>query len=354
MPRVLSRCISIVVVTILIIIPLEVLTRWFKLAPPLNKQSGIYIKDPYVPYKPRPFSRAVGRSFANEYAFDYRYNSMGFRDVEHDFEKPPGVFRILGLGDSFTEGAGVDFSSTYLYRLEEMLNRREGNHPRVEIIKAGIGGYSAEPERLLLQYYGVKFHPDLILVGILTNDAWDALAGLNDKAATDDGYLLSYEARQLGELGKWLYLHSHFCRSFLAQYVNYKIQKRANITWDEIWDPSEKRKKALDKMELEYGRMSVLARQMNSEIVFIFIPQAPDPNVSDGYAVFEGGMFPGNEVGDWCRRSSHHFINVFPTMMAALAKGSLYYKQDGHCNVEGYRVIAETLYSELTKNSLVP
>ena len=351
MPGSFYKYAYLVIVTVVVIAVLEGMTRWLHLTPPLNKQGINYISDPFVPYRPRPFSRAVGRSLTNEFDFDYQYNSMGFRDVEHGFEKPSGVFRILGLGDSFTEGAGVDFRSTYLYRLEEMLNSRGGNHPRVEIIKAGIGGYGAKPERLLLQYYGVKYHPDLILVGLLTNDIWDAFTDLDDKAS-DDGFLLTYEARQLGSVGKWLYLHSYFCRTFLARYVGYKIHQKLNITWDEIWGPSEKRDKAWKMIESEYSKMSAIARKMNSEIAFIFIPQEPDP--VNGYGGKGYRAFPSNELEAWCRRNSRPFIDVMPAMRVALATGPLFYKKDGHCNAAGYRVIAESLYSELTKDHLVP
>ncbi|MEN8162386.1 MAG: hypothetical protein ABFS41_20105, partial [Myxococcota bacterium] len=34
-------------------------------------------------------------------------SSRGMRDREFDLEKPPGVFRIIALGDSWTAGLGV-------------------------------------------------------------------------------------------------------------------------------------------------------------------------------------------------------------------------------------------------------
>ena len=36
--------------------------------------------------------------------YDFRLNSKGFKDIEFKKEKEPGVYRMLGIGDSFTFG----------------------------------------------------------------------------------------------------------------------------------------------------------------------------------------------------------------------------------------------------------
>jgi hypothetical protein len=48
-------------------------------------------------------------------------NSHGHRDVEVTLEKPPGVFRILVLGDSLTVGANVRQEEAYPKVLEKHL-----------------------------------------------------------------------------------------------------------------------------------------------------------------------------------------------------------------------------------------
>ena len=37
----------------------------------------------------------------------YRYNSAGFRDMEHALEKPAHITRVIVVGDSVTEGSGI-------------------------------------------------------------------------------------------------------------------------------------------------------------------------------------------------------------------------------------------------------
>jgi hypothetical protein len=133
---------------------------------PVRSRTGSSVRLDEVRPRPVPALEAdASHGRSRQGAANFAITASGFRDVEHAREKPSGVFRILGLGDSFTYGALSPFEKSYLYRLEEALNRRPGTHPRVEIIKAGVSRYFPEPERILLEHYGVPFSPDLILVG---------------------------------------------------------------------------------------------------------------------------------------------------------------------------------------------
>ena len=49
-------------------------------------------------------------------------HSLGYRDVEHTREKPPGVFRIAVLGDSMTEARQVSIADTFCKQLEKRLS----------------------------------------------------------------------------------------------------------------------------------------------------------------------------------------------------------------------------------------
>ena len=184
----------------------EMILRVFHLAPPLVTQYGNNVPDPYLPYKPKPMSVSSGRSSTDEFDYEYRHNSFGFRDIEHSLGKDNDTFRIIGLGDSFTYGAGVGFEETYLYQLEKMLNDRQGNRPRIEIIKAGIPRYFPEPERILLEKYGMNYSPDLILVGFLPNDVIDTYLGIDAVVVHKSGYLTTRESKEIGKFGMLLYI----------------------------------------------------------------------------------------------------------------------------------------------------
>lgn len=84
-------------------------------------------------------------------------------------KKPPGTFRILGVGDSITFGVGVRFEKIYLQQLEQMLNQREGT-THFEVINMGVSGYNTSQELVALKEKGLQYAPDLVLVGFYWND----------------------------------------------------------------------------------------------------------------------------------------------------------------------------------------
>src|SRR5712692_1770548 len=76
--------------------------------------------DPVLHHKFIPGAR--GRQKTTEFDAGYVINSLGLRDKEISREKPAGTRRILMLGDSFTEGNGVDETETFSSRLQAKLN----------------------------------------------------------------------------------------------------------------------------------------------------------------------------------------------------------------------------------------
>lgn len=106
---------------------------------------------------------------------ELRINSKGLRDVERSYEKPAKVYRILALGDSMTFGWGVEAEETYVSLLEKCLSTRLGW--RFEIINAGIPGAGTQIELDYLLREGMKYEPDLVLLGFfIGNDLDDNMA----------------------------------------------------------------------------------------------------------------------------------------------------------------------------------
>jgi lysophospholipase L1-like esterase len=104
-----------------------------------------------------------------------RTNFFRFRSPYEDTRRKAGVRRVIALGDSFTEGSRIaDSDSTWPALLEHILRQTPGGGP-TEVINMGSGGFATGNEAELLDRIGWQFHPDLVIVQWLDNDAYVTL-----------------------------------------------------------------------------------------------------------------------------------------------------------------------------------
>ncbi len=91
-------------------------------------------------------------------------NSKGIRGVEeYGYNKPPDRLRILVLGDSFAFGEEVSDNETFPSYLQRML-------PGTEVINLGIHGYGHDQMLIYLKEEGVRYHPDIVILGFVYGD----------------------------------------------------------------------------------------------------------------------------------------------------------------------------------------
>lgn len=139
-------------------------------------------------------------------------NSHGMRDDEVSVEKAKNTFRIVLLGDSFTMGWGVPQKNLYADLLERKLNRYPpqgfADDTKFEVLNFGVGNYNTQQEVAMLNYKGLAFQPDLVLLGYFINDA-------EELKKSEKNILINHS---------YLYAFSSFMtRKFCSQdYKNYK------------------------------------------------------------------------------------------------------------------------------------
>jgi hypothetical protein len=105
-----------------------------------------------------------------DYGGGLRGNRLGFPGREFQQAKPPGVYRIAALGDSFALGPAVAFADNYLTLLETA-------QPGVEVYNFGVSGAGPREYDAILRRYALAFQPDLVLVSIFVgNDITESLA----------------------------------------------------------------------------------------------------------------------------------------------------------------------------------
>jgi hypothetical protein len=98
-----------------------------------------------------------------------RTDSFGFRGPGVAVHKPPGVFRVVVIGDSVAFGHGVAENDAFPYQLGAMLTGIRGGKP-VEVIDTAVPGYNTAMEVETLVDKGLAFEPDLVVCHFVGND----------------------------------------------------------------------------------------------------------------------------------------------------------------------------------------
>jgi hypothetical protein len=86
-------------------------------------------------------------------------NAQGLRgSTDTPYDRTPGVPRVEVLGDSFTFGEEVSDEEAYPARLARDL-------PGTEVLNLGQHGYGHDQMLLYLEEEGLRYHPDIVVLG---------------------------------------------------------------------------------------------------------------------------------------------------------------------------------------------
>ena len=130
-----------------------------------------------------------------------RTNSLGMRGPE---PRGNGARRILVLGDSCTMGWRVAEDESYPAVLQALLAARPGEPP-VDVLNAGLAGYTSHQGLVYLRERGLALDPDVVVIALGWNDT-TRLGDVVEQIETEN------RLRHLIELDDWLLTHSHFYR----------------------------------------------------------------------------------------------------------------------------------------------
>lgn len=110
------------------------------------------------------------------------HNELGLRGPAPSPNKPPGVVRIALVGDSVTYGSGVEADQV----LSAALQRRfdQSGH-RVEIVNAGVRGFTTYNEVRWLRDRILALEPDLVVLQTCMNDIANPAWHWNKKSSVE-------------------------------------------------------------------------------------------------------------------------------------------------------------------------
>ncbi len=329
-----------------------------------------------------------------------RYNSAGWRDIEHTVENPDHRPRILILGDSFMEAYSVSLDEAFP-RQVATLSQAQG--VSIEVINLGVGGYGTLQEYLIFNQIGRAYAPDIVLLAFyvandVTNNsqtlerlvshrsmkidsrpfldphispAWRLthvdFEGTQRRyvaAKVRQGSVLQQITNQsiLMQLGNEaavkipLFVSTTLSGSsntrFLGEHgVNFCIEP---TNYTEAWETTER---ILSRLQQE-------TKAIGSTLVVFSVPalhevdgqyrrkteaKAPTPHTlciekATGYQRLQG-ILEKHEI---------RYVDLLPSFRSLTERGTpLFWESDRHWNAEGHRVAAKHVFSHLLTHKLV-
>ena len=316
-------------------------------------------------------------------SFDTHYdiNSLGLRDREYSIGKPSYATRILMVGDSFTEGIGVEASETFSKVLEGLLNDT-GAKTKYEVINAGVGSYSPLPEYLYLKTAGLKLNPDIVVLNLDLSDMYDDIQYTRLARFDADGTPLGVNTEPERPKDNW------FLRKLVAVKDFFKHKTRLyNFVWLRVsryYEGIQHETNGLGDLRLDKYAMLrpnytlkdqdwsltykyiLLIRDMLKErgipfclTVYPYGLQVSSREFNVGRQFWDFrpdtlySIQPQEWVEEFCRKEGISVINTCEDFReAARSQYPLYIDDNGHWTAAGQRLFAQILFRELRNRSM--
>lgn len=337
------------------------------------------------------------RSKTKEWDISFQTNSLGFRDQEYPKIKPDNTYRIIFLGDSFTEGFGISGEKTFPKIIEQKLKEKVTNK-NIEVINAGITGYSPLLEYLQLVTQILPLQPNLIVLNFSMTDFYDdynfakkltinlkQLEQISWQKLPENIWVEEKLFQEKIPSTTWLpfiptsfkwFLHSHlksydFTMTGLKKIIHPDVYKQ-NILQFTPGDPDNDQfsvmrnnldpvvyQKLLTTTQKNLLLVQKTLKQNNIKFLLVIIPYA---HQVDGQEWGRGRQFWGFEKNkiyssqsiedlvNFSQNKNIEFINLLPAFQKSKQENPekvFYFSQDGHWTTVGHSLAAEIIYPQL-------
>jgi len=338
----------------------------------------IYRLDDYGVLGLRP--NVTRRHLTAEWDVTVAINGEGLRDRSTPMADAGG--RILGVGDSFAFGWGVEVQESFLFRAEELL-RPEA----IRVVKAGIPGTGPNDQLLWLQHHGESFRPGLVIVSFFVgNDFVDVQMGGVAKQFTVRDGLMARKSLDEQPPSLRAALVARLKRSSLL------AQKVAELLWlfERRTDPQNREHRGLNARDrwlseffqvhlrtpppetMKAGTETVAilegirqwCAQRQIPLLLLVIPrslQVYDWELERWQQAFRSTEAldvdrPQRLLAEWAAQSRVPFCDLLPPFrqyVQAHPQVRLYFYPDAHLNAAGHRLAATVLADYLREHKLV-
>jgi len=312
-------------------------------APDLQMDAGTDLN--HLTYNPfiqrRPYSEWVCDGKTPE-----KMNNEGFRDRDFKIEKIPNTTRIAIIGDSFTEGWMSTKGAAFPFVIQKELG------PTFEVMNFGLANRS--PLKYLALYHEVirKYHPDIVLVCLYSNDVAEDETLRNYTTFDANGVPLKFDLKKyfrntprmpqtLWEKRKdrweWFFCKNSRLYPYAAVYLSVDPNFRKQIleapapsAFDALWKNTAKHLITLKR----------LTEQDGSRFLMAYAPDQSD---------FKHENQLHRHANVFALENSVSFYNG-DSFLQSSNSNELYIPGDGHFSIKGHEVFGKQLADWLKEN----
>ncbi len=242
-----------------------------------------------------------------------RTNSRGLRNPETPYAAPPGVRRLLVLGDSVPFGWGVAEGEEFPRVIQGRLNEQRACAPdRCEVINGAYPGWDPVQYGAFLEQEGLKYGPDIVLLMLINNDI-KRDEGVNPRAR--------FHIPQTQYFPGWM--RKVFVLRFVDDSLAYLLHDAPPADYDPTRTPGTEH---LDFALAVLGKIHELCRNAGAEMVLLDTLQVP-------------------RIIGFCEDRGLQRIEVVTT--AEQAERWAISKVDLHPNAEGHAWMADRILDQL-------
>lgn len=270
----------------------------------------------------------------DEYAFIRHTNSEGLPDKEWITEKSGNEVRVMTFGDSFTQGDGCEFDSSYPKVLERLL-QKEFPQVKISVMNAGRNGSDPWFEYKKLHDLLLKYHPDIIVYTNGSNDMFfDHLNyGGMERFATDS------TVKNKIPQPKWLGLYEvSYVFRLVMSFIGY------DNTLFGVEDREKNKIDALADARLISRKYSELAVKNNFTCIQLIRPDKVD--ILEGHYEFNlADLTHGTDTLP--NYSTFDILQYFRDSLQ-INKSNVdeyFWRIDQHHNAKGYEAMAKAVYT---------
>ncbi len=301
-------------------------------------------------------------AFETYHGVTYRMHisRQGLRNEPVAVPKPQDTYRIIALGDSITEGPGVELEGTFAKLLQNDLQSATSDE-NFEVIDAGTGDYGTEQELIWLRRRGLAYQPDLVIVEVYLNDSRSfsrpaaVIARLHNFFFRHSAFYTYYFNTVRGQRVAHEEAQADFRFRFGQEWEDKAWQtdsqaltrliEEAGQDWGLAWDSHE-----IGTIETYLDEMIQLSNQQGFKLLLVLFPV--DVQVYARVDTPLGLDRPQQELLAFAQQRSVPALDLLPILRTHQSE-DLFYDQ-AHLKPETHQLVAQAILDALYSYGLIP